>query len=106
MFAFASDLKGLPIKVIIPKEGAPYASMEFALLKNAPHPNAARLLMNHFLEEESQLLYANGWMLPVVSGVADKANADAKPFANAKLMGQPTLEERPAMMELAKKLYQ
>ena len=106
IFAFASDLKGLPIKVVIPKEGAPYATMEFAMLKNAPHPNAARLLMNHFLEEESQLLYANAWMLPVVSGIAEKANDDAKPFANAKLMGQALLEERPAMMELAKKLYQ
>jgi iron(III) transport system substrate-binding protein len=106
VFAFASDLKGLPIKVVIPKEGAPYATMEFAMLKNAPHPNAARLLMNHFLEEESQLLYANAWMLPVVSGIAEKANDDAKPFANAKLMGQALLDERPAMMELAKKLYQ
>ncbi len=106
VFAFASDLKGLPIKIVIPKEGAPYASMEFAMLKNAPHPNAARVLINHFLEVESQLLYANGWMLPVVSGVAEKANADAQPFANAKLMGQATLQERPAMMELAKKLYQ
>jgi iron(III) transport system substrate-binding protein len=106
VFAFASDLKGLPIKVVIPKEGAPYAAMDFALLKNAPHPNAARLLMNHFLEQESQLLYANAWMLPVIDGVAEKANDDAKPFANAKLMGTATNDERPAMMELAKKLYQ
>lgn len=106
VFAFASDLKGLPIKVVIPEEGVPYASFEFAMLKNAPHPNAARLLMNHFLEMESQLAYANGWMLPVVDGVAEKANDDAKAFANAKLMGQAQLDERPAMMELAKKLYQ
>src|SRR6202035_3489591 len=28
VFALASDLKGLPVKVVIPKEGAPYASME------------------------------------------------------------------------------
>jgi hypothetical protein len=62
--------------------------------------------MNHFLEQESQLLYANAWMLPVVDGVAEKANDDAKPFANAKLMGTATNDERPAMMELAKKLYQ
>ena len=106
IFAFASDLKGLPVKVVIPKEGAPYAMMEFAMLKNAAHPNAARLLIDHFLEQDSQLLYANGWMLPVVEGVADRANDDAKPFANAKLMGPALLEERPAMMELAKKLYQ
>lgn len=106
VFAFASDLKGLPVKVVIPKEGAPYAQMELALLKNASHPNAARLFINHFLDQDSQLLYANGWMLPVVKGVAEKANEEAKPFADAKLMGPALLEERPAMMELAKKLYQ
>jgi ABC-type Fe3+ transport system substrate-binding protein len=106
VFAFASDLKGLPVKVVIPKEGAPYAQMELALLRNAAHPNAARLLVNHFLDQDSQLLYANGWMLPVVKGVAERANEDAKPFADAKLMGPALLEERPAMMELAKKLYQ
>jgi ABC-type Fe3+ transport system substrate-binding protein len=106
VFAFASDLKGLPVKVIIPKEGAPYAQMEFALLRNASHANAARLLVNYFLEPDSQLLYANGWMLPVVKGVAERANDDAKPYADAKLMGPALLEERPAMMELAKKLYQ
>jgi ABC-type Fe3+ transport system substrate-binding protein len=106
VFAFASDLKGLPVKVVIPKEGAPYAQMELALLKNAAHPNAARLFVNHFLDQDSQLLYANGWMLPVVKGVAEKANEEARPFADAKLMGPALLEERPAMMELAKKLYQ
>jgi len=106
VFAFASDLKGLPVKVIIPKEGAPYARMEFALLRNASHANAARLLVNYFLDQDSQLLYANGWMVPVVKGVAEKANDDARPYAEAKLMGPALLEERPAMMELAKKLYQ
>ena len=106
VFAFASDLKGLPVKVVIPKEGAPYAQMELAVLKNASHSNAARLFVNHFLDQDSQLLYANGWMLPVVEGVADRANDDAKAFANARLLGPALLEERPAMMELAKKLYQ
>ncbi len=105
IFAFASDLKGLPVKVVIPKEGAPYATMESAILKNAPHPNAARLFINHFLEVESQLLYANAWMPPVVKGAAERANEDAKPFANAKLMGQATLADRPDMMALARKLY-
>jgi hypothetical protein len=45
-------------------------------------------------------------MLPVVKGAAERANDDAKAFANAKLMGMATLAERPAMMELARKLYQ
>lgn len=105
VFAFASDLKGLPVKVIVPKEGAPYAEMDFALLKNAPHSNAARLFMQHFLGLDSQSLYADAWMLPVVRGAADHASPDAQPYANAKLMGAAKLSERPDMMALAKKLY-
>ena len=55
IFAFTSDLKGLPVKVVIPEEG----EMDFAVLKNSPHPNAARLFIQHFLSVESQLIYAN-----------------------------------------------
>ncbi|MGJ4941975.1 ABC transporter substrate-binding protein [Bradyrhizobium sp. HKCCYLS1011] len=105
IFAFTSDLKGLPVKVVIPKEGAPYAEMDLAVLKNTPHPNAARLFIQHFLSLESQLIYANAWMPPVVAGVAERANPDAQPFANAKLIGPAKLSERPSMMALAKKLY-
>ncbi len=105
VFALASDLKGLPVKVVIPKEGAPYAQMDMAMLKGAPHPNAARLFMQHFLSVDSQLAYANGWMLPVVQAAADKADPDAQPFANAKLIGPAKLSERPGMMALARKLY-
>jgi ABC-type Fe3+ transport system substrate-binding protein len=105
IFAFTSDLKGLPVKVIIPKEGAPTAQMDLAVLKNAPHPNAARLFINHFLSVESQVIYANAWMVPVVGAAADRANPDAKPFVDAKLLGPAKLDERPSMMSLAKKLY-
>ena len=33
VFALASDLKGLPVKVVIPREGAPYAQMDMAMLR-------------------------------------------------------------------------
>ena len=105
VFAFASDLKGLPVKVVIPKEGAPYAQMEMAMLKSAPHPNAGRLFMQHFLSVDSQALYASAWMLPVVQGAADRADPEAQPFANAKLLGPAKLSERADMMALARKLY-
>jgi iron(III) transport system substrate-binding protein len=105
MFAMASDLKGLPVKAVVMEEGVPYVPINFAQLKNAPHPNAARVFINFFLEEESQLQYANNWMTPVIKGLKDKANADAKPYVEPKLLGATTLEERVPMMELAKKLY-
>ncbi|MFK4496567.1 ABC-type Fe3+ transport system substrate-binding protein [Bradyrhizobium japonicum] len=105
IFAFTSDLKGLPVKVVIPKEGAPFAEMDLAVLKNAPHPNAARLFIDHFLSVESQLLYANAWMLPVNAAAAERANPDAQQFVNAKIIGPAKLAERSSMMDLAKKLY-
>lgn len=105
IFAFTSDLKGLPVKVVVPKEGAPYAQMDMAMLKSAPHPNAARLFMQHFLSLDSQTLYANAWMLPVVQGAAERADPEARPYADAKLMGPAKLSERADMMALAKKLY-
>jgi iron(III) transport system substrate-binding protein len=105
MFAMASDLKGLPVKALVMAEGVPYVPINFAQLKNAPHPNAARVFINHFLEQESQLQYANAWMTTVVKGMAEKANPDARPFVEPKLLGATTLEERIPMMALAKKIY-
>jgi len=105
MFAMASDLKGLPVKALVMKEGVPYVPINFAKLKNAPHPNAALLFINYFLEAESQLKYANAWMTPVIKGLKDKADEDARPFVEPKLLGCVTREERAAMMALATKIY-
>ena len=43
-----------------------------AMLKNAPHSNAARLFMNFYLEPEQQIVYANAGYNPVVGGVIEK----------------------------------
>jgi iron(III) transport system substrate-binding protein len=105
MYAFATTLQGLPVKVVVPADGSPYTPIDFAMLKNGPHPNAARLFINHFLEVESQLTYANAQMVPVVNGVLEKTNADARAVASTKLLGTTVLDERPAGIELAKKLF-
>ena len=105
MFAFANDLKGLPIKVIVPEEGVPYVSIHFAIMKNAPHPNAAKLFINHFLDMEQQVTYAKAWMLPVAKGVEDQLDPESKRFASAKLLGTREMNEYGPLMELAKKIY-
>jgi iron(III) transport system substrate-binding protein len=98
-------LKGLPIKVIAPEEGYVYASGELTLLRNAPHSNAARLLINHFLEEEAQLSFANAGLIPARTGVIPKVSADMRPLVSAKLLGSATAEARPRMNEIAAKIY-
>ena len=50
--AFAYPLRSLPVKVVVPEEGCPITPIEGAVLRGAPHPNAARLFINHFLDLE------------------------------------------------------
>jgi ABC-type Fe3+ transport system substrate-binding protein len=102
ILAFASDLKGLPVKVILPSDGCPYTPIRGAVMRGAPHPNAARLFINHFLDMESQLTYANAWMGTVVKGVAEKlTDPDTKRFAEVKLMGEIAYEDREPMLKAA-----
>lgn len=59
--AITSGLKdGAPIKPLYMKEGSPGAGWTISLLKNAPHPNAAKLFVNWFLSKEGQSVFSKG----------------------------------------------
>jgi iron(III) transport system substrate-binding protein len=106
-FAMADilDVKGLPLKALPMAEGAPYVLFQGTVLKGAPHPNAARLLMDFFLGDEVQLLYANAGFGVVVGGLEGKMAPEARALAQAKLLGttDPKLQEE--MLKLAKDIY-
>lgn len=106
IIAFAHDLKGLPVKVVIPEEGCPYTPIQGAMLRGAPHPNAARLFINHLIDLESQVTYASAWMGTVIQGVVEKlADPDAKRFAAAKGLGAIAFEERAPMLKAAVEMF-
>ena len=105
VYGLVSNFGGLPVKALTPVDGTPYSAMDFAVLSRAPHPNAARLMMNFFLEAKSQLVYAEGWMPPTVAGVVEKTSPTARPYAGVKLLGTTKPEERDAMAALARKFY-
>ena len=98
-------MKGLPVKFIVPSEGLPYIAFNMAVLKNAPHPNAARLFLNHLLSEESQLIYATNGLSPVRAGVVEKTSGEIREIAGAKLLGTTSPETQDAMLALAKEIY-
>jgi iron(III) transport system substrate-binding protein len=54
---------GAPVRGIWPKEGVPREPWTAAILRRAPHPNAARLFMDFILSREGQDLYVKemGW---------------------------------------------
>jgi iron(III) transport system substrate-binding protein len=63
---FIRDLpKGAPVAFIVPKEGLAWTPSSMALLKGAPHPNAAKLAMTWFYEIKNlQLWTDNGRPVP------------------------------------------
>ncbi len=99
------DLQGLPVKAIVPSEGAPYVAYDGAILKGAPHPNAARLLLDYLLSEEIQLAYANLGYGVVIAGMQGKALPAARLYAEAKLLGTTDAKLQEEMLKLAKQIY-
>jgi iron(III) transport system substrate-binding protein len=100
-----NQLKSLPIKPIVPTEGRPYVRFDLATLKNAPHPNAARVFMNFYLEPAQQLIFANAGYNPVVKDVVEKVDPELRPLLATKAMGTTVPERQDAMLELAKQIY-
>jgi iron(III) transport system substrate-binding protein len=99
-------LKGLPLRLVIPEEGCPYVPFDLAVMRNAPHPNAARLLIDFYLSPEGQLLYANNGLTPVVDDVLEKTDPAMRVLAGAKLLGASSPDEQEAMLALATRMYQ
>jgi iron(III) transport system substrate-binding protein len=104
-FPYYLQMQGLPVKFIVPKEGRPYVAFELAILKNAPHPNAARLFVNYFLDRETQLRYANAGYNPAVNGVAGSARKEVREILSTKALGTSVPEERDKMVDLSNKLF-
>jgi iron(III) transport system substrate-binding protein len=99
------DLKGLPVKAIVPTEGSPYVRFDGAIYKNAPHPNAARLLVDFFLGDEVQLIYANLGFVTVVGGLDARISAEARAFTQTRLLGTTDFKLQDEMLKTAKQIY-
>jgi iron(III) transport system substrate-binding protein len=99
-------LKGLPVKPIIPTEGVPYVGFGGAVLKGAPHANAATLFLNYLLEEEPQIMLAEDGFRPAAKGMGSKVPAALRPYTvDAKLLGTTNPQSRDKMMKLAGQIY-
>jgi iron(III) transport system substrate-binding protein len=106
LLPYYTDLKGLPVNLAVPKEGRPFVRFDMSVLKNAPHPNAARLFIDHFLEIQSQLVFANAGYTPVVKGVVELvASAEVKALLSTKVMGTTVPERQDEMLALAASIY-
>ncbi|MGE5047554.1 MAG: ABC transporter substrate-binding protein [Deltaproteobacteria bacterium] len=77
--------KGEPVEVVYPLEGSPLIIGPSGLLKDAPHPNAARLLQSFmFARETQQMMVDYGGLRSFHAQVKDKPGR--KPLREIKLM--------------------
>jgi iron(III) transport system substrate-binding protein len=77
--------KGEPVEVVYPLEGSPLIIGPSGVLKDAPHPNAARLLQSFmFARETQQIMVDYGGLRSFHAQVKDKPGR--KPLREIKLM--------------------
>lgn len=105
-FPFFLDMNGLPVRFVVPIEGAPYIEVVCSILKGAPHPNAARLFINDFIGSETQTLYGNAGQIPVIAGVADRVRPEVRDMVSARLLGTTHADTVAAMLARAKAVFQ
>lgn len=98
-------LKGLPVKLLAPKEGLAYIGYDLALLKNAPHPNAARLLMEHYLGQKMQQSFANLGLLPVTSDPLSQVDPSVAELEKSKLLGTTDATRMDKTLALAREIF-
>jgi iron(III) transport system substrate-binding protein len=76
---------GSPVEIVYPTEGTPFIASPSAVLKDAPHPNAARLFQSFlFTTDAQQLLVDVGGLRSVHPLVKEKAGR--VPLKDIKLM--------------------
>ncbi len=99
-------LKGAPVKWIAPSEGSTYALISEAVVKNAPHPTAARLWANFQIGPEAQRALAEGGNTPLLRDVS--VPYPELSLKGKKLLGTPTdeeLKEGPKFTRLAEEIF-
>ncbi|WP_201836551.1 ABC transporter substrate-binding protein [Microvirga zambiensis] len=105
MLSYALKLDGLPVKWVVPSEGAIFAQFDAAVFKNSPHPNAALVFINYLLDKKSQLAYGNGGYVPVINGLENELNPSVRDLVPTKFLGTSTRERYPFMISEAKGLF-
>ena len=81
------ELKGLPIKAVVPEEGCLYNQQGVTVLNNAPHPNAAKLFLNYTLSDEAQTIFGNAGSGTVSTNAVTIERPEVRELVSGKLFG-------------------
>ena len=98
---FSFIQRGEPIRMLIPKEGVPIINAANALLRKAPHPNAAKVFNDFLFSAEIQQFLAN---LGLYVGHPDvKYPKGLPPLKTLKRINIPSMEVKEKTKEIRRK---
>jgi putative spermidine/putrescine transport system substrate-binding protein len=97
-------LKGAPIDAAFPKEGAGFFTNYFDVVRNAPHPKNAQVLVNFLISPEIQRLIAEEAVAtPILKGVPGPKSLEGKmPTTEQGLAGLIRIDRATMNRELEK----
>jgi iron(III) transport system substrate-binding protein len=94
--------KGAPVAIVYPREGSPLVAGGSGVMKDAPHPNAARLFISFlFSREGQQLLVDKGHLRSFHPNIIEPA--DRVPLSRIKVLITDPVEQDKASEEIKAK---
>ncbi|MDB5569283.1 MAG: Iron(III) transport system substrate-binding protein [Hyphomicrobiales bacterium] len=100
-----AKIKGLPVKYVMPSEGSTYGSYSVGIFRNAPHPNAARLMLNFYFSDEAQAVYARDGHGIVIKDLKADLPEEARALSNVKPLVDEDFTRIQEMYDRAKEIY-
>jgi iron(III) transport system substrate-binding protein len=101
----AANLRGLPVTYVIPQEGVTYGSYASTILKNPPHPNAARLMADFYLSDEAQGIYARSGHGITIADLREQLPPDIAKLANVPPLVEEDFTRIDEMFAHAREIY-
>ena len=100
--ALLAIAQGAPLEIVYPHEGSPLVSGGGGIMKDAPHPNAARLFVSFlFSREGQQFLVDKGRLRSFHPDVVEPA--DRIPLSRIKLLNADPATQEEAIEEIKRK---
>jgi iron(III) transport system substrate-binding protein len=96
--------QGGPIAIVYPTEGTPAVPLNGVLMKEAPHPNAAKLFYSFLFSKEAQQVFAQYGFRSVNPDVAEPPTR--KPFRDIKLLFTDPAEQEKSGEEIKSRYAQ
>ena len=100
-----TSLTGLPLRAVLPREGAPYVLYGTTFIPDVPHPNAALLFARYNSSDEALLAYGKAGFGVGVPSVVAQLPDGVRQIAEIKLLGTTDPAGQDEAFKLAQEIY-